>query len=132
VLTTQPGGDQFLVGLADGLVKATEQRTGLRWESAPRLRVYPTVVAFRDATGEPGWVAASTRGRTIRLQPVAVLRSRGSLESTMQHELLHALVESRARAGLPLWFREGVVGFLTANQKAKGKGQKAKMRRGPE
>jgi len=127
VLTTQPGEDRFLVALADRLARVAEQSTGLQWEAVPRLRVYPTVAAFRDSSGEPGWVAASARGSVIRLQPVAALRSRGSLESTVQHELLHALVESRARAGLPLWFREGIVGWLTANQKAKGKGQKAKV-----
>jgi stage II sporulation protein D len=127
VLTTRPGEDRFLAALADRLALVAEQRTGLRWEAMPRLRVYPTVAAFRDATGEPGWVAASTRARVIRLQPVALLRSRGLLESTVQHELLHALVESRARAGLPLWFREGIVGWLTASQKSKVKSQKSKV-----
>jgi stage II sporulation protein D len=127
VLTTRPGDDRSLVALADRLALMAEQRTGLRWEASPRLRVYPTVAAFRDATGEPGWVAASTRGRVIRLQPVAALRSRGVLESTLQHELLHALVESKARAGLPLWFREGVVQFLTTSQRSKVKGQKSKV-----
>jgi hypothetical protein len=53
VLTTRPGEDRFLVALADRLASVAEQRTGLRWETKPRLRVYPTVAAFRDATGEP-------------------------------------------------------------------------------
>jgi stage II sporulation protein D len=127
VITTRPREDQFLVALADRLARASEERTGLRWESAPRLRIYPTVAAFRDATGEPGWVAASARGLVIRMQPLSVLRSRGSLESTIQHELLHALVESRAQTGLPVWFREGVVLFLTASQKSKVKSQKSKV-----
>jgi stage II sporulation protein D len=74
--------------------------------------VYPTVAAFRDATGEPGWVAASTRGRTIRLQPTDVLRDAGTLESTLRHESLHVLVESHAKPGTPLWFREGLVLYL--------------------
>ena len=34
-------------------------------------------------------------------------------ESTVQHELLHALIETRAKPGLPLWFREGAVLYLT-------------------
>jgi stage II sporulation protein D len=127
VITTKPGEDGLLVGLADRLAHAAEQRSGLRWNTNARLRIYPTVAAFRDATGEPGWVAASARGRVIRLQPAAVLRSRGSLESTMQHELLHALIESRARPGLPLWFREGAVLYLTASQKSEVKRQKSKL-----
>ena len=125
VITTQPQKDQFLVALADRLAAAAEQRSGLRWQSGVRLKVFPTIAAFRDSTGEPGWVAASSRGRVIRLQPVDALR--GSLESTLQHEVLHVLIESRARAGLPVWFREGVVEFLTASQKSKVKSQKSKV-----
>ena len=89
-----------------------EESTGLVYNGAAKLKVYPTVAAFRDATGEPGWVAASTRGRTIRLQPTDVLRDAGTLESTLRHELLHMLVESHAKAGTPLWFREGLVLYL--------------------
>ena len=71
------------------------------WRS-PRdieIRVYPDVETFRNATGEPGWVAAHTAGRRIHLQPAAVLRERGVLESTLRHELLHVVVESQAAAG---------------------------------
>src|SRR5207244_2165783 len=87
-------------------------------QSGARIKVFPTVAAFRDATGEPGWVAASARAAVLRIQPVAALRSRGSLESTLRHEILHALIESRARPGLPIWFREGLVEYLTAGAKA--------------
>jgi len=69
--------------------------------------------AYRDQTGQPGWVAASTRGRVIRLQPLATLKTKGVLESTLRHELLHLLVEERARTGTPVWFREGLVLYLS-------------------
>ena len=90
----------------------SEESTGLVYNGAAKLKVYPTVAAFRDATGEPGWVAASTRGRTIRMQPTDVLRDAGTLESTLRHELLHILVESHAKPGTPLWYREGLVLYL--------------------
>jgi stage II sporulation protein D len=76
------------------------------------LKVYATVAAFRNSTGEPGWIAASTRGRTIQLQPSDVLRQAGTLDSTIHHELLHMLIESYARPQTPLWFREGLVLYL--------------------
>jgi stage II sporulation protein D len=60
------------------------------------------VAVFRDATGEPGWVAGSTSGRVIRLQP-------NPSPATLLHELLHVVTEDRAAPGLPLWFREGLV-----------------------
>ena len=48
------------------------------------------------------------------MQPPEVLRERGALESTIHHELLHMLIESYARTGTPLWFREGLVLYLTS------------------
>jgi stage II sporulation protein D len=35
------------------------------------------------------------------------------LETTLRHELLHLLVESHAKPGTPLWFREGLVLYLS-------------------
>ncbi|MGB6497406.1 MAG: hypothetical protein WBF09_10465, partial [Candidatus Acidiferrum sp.] len=79
-----------------------------------QLRIYATMDAYRNTTGEPGWVAASTRGRTIRLQPLKQLEKRSIVESTLRHEIFHVLVEEKAKAGTPLWFREGIVLFLAA------------------
>jgi hypothetical protein len=58
-------------------------------------------------------VAAVTRGETVRLQPAAVLRSRGALDPTLLHEALHVAIEARARPGLPVWFREGLALHLS-------------------
>jgi stage II sporulation protein D len=112
LFTTRPERDRVLLPLATRLMHEAEESTGLVYNGAAKLKVYPTVAAFRDATGEPGWVAASTRGRTVRLQPTDVLRDAGTLESTLRHELLHILVESHAKPGTPLWFREGLVLYL--------------------
>ena len=118
VLTTRPQHDGELVGLAERLIRELEQATAWQFRVRPQIRVYPTVAVFRDATGKPGWVAASTRGRVIRMQPVAALRAAGRLEETLRHELLHLLIESRAHRSLPLWFREGVVLVLSREQAA--------------
>ena len=112
LLTTQPERDRALLTVATRYAHESEESTGLVYRSAPRLKVYATVAAFRNATGEPGWVAASTRGRTIQLQPPDVLRQAGTLESTIHHELLHMLIESYTHPGTPLWFREGLVLYL--------------------
>jgi stage II sporulation protein D (peptidoglycan lytic transglycosylase) len=112
LLTTQPQRDKALLGLATRYVHESEESTGLIYRAEPRLKIYATVAAFRNSTGEPGWVAATTRGRTIQLQPSDVLRQAGTLESTIHHELLHMLIESYARPGTPLWFREGLVLYL--------------------
>lgn len=114
--STRAREDQSLVALADRLLKEAETRAGFPLTFRPRLKVYPSVAAFRDSTGEPGWVAASTLGRTIRLQPLPLLRSTGTLESTLLHEMLHLLIESRAHPSLPAWFREGLALYLTNAQ----------------
>ncbi|HEX4488616.1 MAG TPA: SpoIID/LytB domain-containing protein [Terriglobales bacterium] len=86
------------------------QRSGLKMPARPVLEVFPAVAMFRDTTGEPGWVAASTRHQRVRLQPPSVLRDR--LEGILRHEFLHMLIEGHAAAATPLWFREGVVVHL--------------------
>jgi stage II sporulation protein D len=102
LFTTHPDRDGAILVRAEQDLRELTERTNL---SAPRgieIRLYPDVEAFRNATGEPGWVAAHTAGVHIDLQSAGPLR----------HELLHVLVESHAAAGLPLWFREGLVEYL--------------------
>jgi stage II sporulation protein D len=113
LLTTRPDRDRPLLPLATRFLHESEEATGLVYRTKPRLKVYATVAEFRNTTGEPGWIAASTRGRTIQMQPSDVLQNTGMLESTIHHELLHMLIESYARPGTPLWFREGLVLYLT-------------------
>lgn len=112
LLTTRPDRDRSLLPVATRLLHESEESTGLVYRAPPRLKIYATVAAFRNSTGEPGWVAASTRGRTIQMQPADVLRDAGTLDSTIRHELLHMLIESYARPGTPQWFREGLVLYL--------------------
>jgi stage II sporulation protein D len=116
LFATRPERDRTLLPLAARIMHEAEENTGLLYNSHVKLRVYASVAEFRDATGEPGWVAASARGSTIRLQPTDVLRDSATLESTLKHELLHILVESHAKAGTPLWFREGLVLYLAQPQ----------------
>lgn len=90
-----------------------EQQTGLTLKLHPEVEIYPSVAMFRDATGEPGWVAASTRNQKVRLQPLSKLGNR--LPGVLRHEFLHLLVESNAKQDTPLWFREGLVVYLTGD-----------------
>jgi stage II sporulation protein D len=113
LLTARPERDRGLLPIATRLMHESEESTGLLFRGTPRLKVYATVADFRNSTGEPGWVAASTRGRTIQMQPPDVLREAGTLDSTLHHELLHMLIESYARPGTSLWFREGLVLYLS-------------------
>ncbi|HMD30400.1 MAG TPA: SpoIID/LytB domain-containing protein, partial [Candidatus Acidoferrales bacterium] len=118
MLTTRPDADRALVARAERALRDAESRTGWQPAVRPELRVYPTVSVYRNATGQPGSVAASTRGHTIRLEPAEVLNAAGVLDSTLRHEFLHLLIEGRARPGLPLWFREGLALYLNGEAAA--------------
>lgn len=110
-----------LAALADRALQEAQRRTGLPLTFRPILRSYPSVAGFRDATGQPGWVAASTRGTVVRMQPVALLRSLGTLEVALLHESLHLLIESNAHPSLPEWFREGLALCLSDSDVARHK-----------
>ena len=112
LLSTQPEQDAELLTSAQSILSALESELGWKLNSKTQLKVYPTLDAYRDSTGQPGWIAAFTRGHVISLQPLALLRQKNVLESTLRHEFGHLLIESRAHPSTPLWFREGLVIYL--------------------
>jgi stage II sporulation protein D len=109
LLTTQPDQDSDVLRLGEFLLSSLESELGWKLQSKVQFKVYPSIDAYRDFAGQPGWIAAFTRGHTISLQPLAILKQKSILESTLRHELTHLLLESRAHAPTPLWFREGLV-----------------------
>ena len=88
-------------GLASAERQVKEIAAQYGWAAPGRIeiRVYPDVETFRNATGEPGWVAARTTGRRIEIQPAA------PRDPTIRHELLHVFVESQANTALPVGSR---------------------------
>lgn len=112
--TVNPSLDSRVLGAAERALGEAEKRTGWRYRGQARLRVYPSVAAFRDASGEPGTVAASTLGRTVRMQPL-----RPDFEALLVHEAIHLLVNERARSTLPEWFREGIALWLDNQEPAR-------------
>jgi len=113
LLSTQLDVDASILPIAERILKEDEAAIGWKAGAGLRLQIYATLDSFRDTTGQPGWVAASTRGKSIRMQPLAELQKRGIVESTLRHEIFHVLVEAKAKAATPLWFREGIVLFLS-------------------
>ncbi len=75
-----------------------------------RIEIYlhATTAGFIAATGESGWVAATSRGNRIDLQPLALLERRRILESTLRHEFVHAAISTLSRRQIPRWLAEGL------------------------
>ncbi|MGD9905895.1 MAG: SpoIID/LytB domain-containing protein [Vicinamibacterales bacterium] len=88
-------------------------RAGVAEPQGLTITVHPTVESFGRATGQPWWVAAATTGRAIDLLPIATLRQRGILDSTLRHEVAHVVADP-ALASRPMWVREGVAIYFAA------------------
>lgn len=99
-------GDAWVLQQAEAALAEAEKRSGIRCAKPPKLRLYGSIQAYRDETGEPGFVVASTRRGVIRLQPVAKWRPR--LKEVLLHEMLHVLLGQSGRR-MPLWEEEGRV-----------------------
>jgi len=77
--------------------------------SAPaelRIVFHASAASFQRETGESWWSAARTRDARIDLQPPGLLRDRGTLETTLRHELAHVMT-APVIAGRPEWIKEG-------------------------
>lgn len=80
--------------------------------------VHATTGDFTGATGRPAWVAATTHGRRIELQPLATLGKRGLLVPTLRHEYAHAVINALARSRAPLWLSEGLAAHVAGEGRA--------------
>ncbi len=80
----------------------------------PALEVFvnETTGDFVGRTGQPAWAAAATNGSKIELQPLATLKRRLILETTLRHELAHALVDVVSHGRAPRWLAEGLAVHL--------------------
>lgn len=96
------------------------------WRVSTALAVYPerpiTVVLytqeqFRDITQSPQWAAAAYDGR-IRLPVGGAESNPGELERVIVHEFTHALVQTLAPRGVPMWLHEGLAVMFEPNGEA--------------
>jgi stage II sporulation protein D len=113
LITTNKADASILLPAAERALRFASERAGWELTLRPQIRVYPTIAIYRDATGEPGWIAASTLGNVVRLQPLSALQRTNSLDSTLRHEFLHLNIESHAAPAAPLWLREGLAIYLS-------------------
>jgi SpoIID/LytB domain protein len=71
-----------------------------------RVVFHPTTQSFIRETGESWWSAGRTAGGRIDFQPLSVLADRGTLDTTVRHEIAHVLTAATLE-GRPVWVKEG-------------------------
>jgi stage II sporulation protein D len=114
LISSNPEADSEILPATERILREAENTIGWRVSFRVKLQVFSSLENYRNTTGQAGWVAASTRGQTIRLQRLAELRRRSILESTLRHEIYHLLVETRTSQSVPSWFREGLVLYFSS------------------
>ncbi len=113
-----------LLPQAERLLSEAESLARFSSSRRIRIRLYPTLTLYRDATGQSGVVAAFTEGTRISLPPLPPPQR----TAVLGHELLHAVLESRSAPGHPWWFREGLVLALRGERPADPRYQEALRR----
>ncbi len=73
-----------------------------------QITLHHSTGEFMVATGQSAWVAGATRGGAIHLQPLATLRKRGIVATTLRHEFAHAALERLRSNHAPRWLLEGL------------------------
>ncbi|MGH9970872.1 MAG: SpoIID/LytB domain-containing protein, partial [Pyrinomonadaceae bacterium] len=76
--------------------------------SGLEILINQTTGDFVGRTGQPPWVAAATRGNRVELQPLELLKRRRILETTLKHELVHAVIHAIGHGRTPRWLEEGL------------------------
>jgi len=77
-----------------------------------RLVFHGTTQEFMAATGQPWWAAAATQGTSIELQPLALLKRRGILLTTVRHEYAHYVIDRLSNGKAPRWLAEGLAVYV--------------------
>ncbi len=114
-----PTNQQPLVNETLEALETLRRQIGEQTRTLPakiRVRAYETTEQFIRATGRPGWAAASSNAETIQLQPLRTLKRKGILRGTLRHELYHLALRPLRAPGVPAWFEEGMVEYLSVER----------------
>jgi SpoIID/LytB domain protein len=76
------------------------------------IRLNDSTGDFVGRTGQPWWAAAATKSNRIEMQPLALLKRRGVLNTTLRHELAHVIIDHISSNRAPRWLEEGFAIYL--------------------
>jgi stage II sporulation protein D len=108
--------------MSRGLLAARVAGAGMTGQF-PSLEIFvnETTGDFVGRTGQPPWAAAATKGNRIEIQPLATLKRRRILETTLRHELVHVLIDRLGHGRTPRWLAEGLAIHLAGEGRMVGR-----------
>ena len=80
--------------------------------------LYGTVEEFIKESNRPGWQGGSFQGVTLHLQPAGVLKEKGVLKTTIEHESSHVFLNELTRGNCPLWLSEGFAVYFSGEMES--------------
>lgn len=99
-----------LASRAVAILEAAYRRIGTAFYTYP-IDVITVILytreQFRDITQSPEWAGGAFDGR-IRVPVQGALQNRAEFERVLAHEFTHALIQSIAARGVPVWLHEGL------------------------
>lgn len=80
--------------------------------------MYGTVAEFIKESNHPGWMGGSFQGSTIHLQPAGILKEKGVLKTTIEHETAHVFINELTHGNCPLWLSEGFAVYFSGEMES--------------
>ena len=125
MLTYPQSIDQREVEQVLNLLEATRSELLSRVSAAGFQPAFPNLeIVFNETTGDfvgrtgmPSWAAAATKNKRVELQPLTLLKQRRILETTLRHELVHALIDALGSTQTPRWLTEGMAIYVAGEGK---------------
>lgn len=108
---SERGRYREVASLAERLLMQLSEELAVSVPDRIDVRFHPTVEAYQRATDRPWWTSAAAMSDRVDLIPLRVLDARGTLASTLRHELVHVLT-APVLGARPVWVQEGAAAFF--------------------
>lgn len=102
-----------IITILDYAKDRVEKIIGLTHPRPFFIKVSSSTEHFVSETRCTWWRSGITKGDTIIIQPVNILKKKGILKHTLIHEYTHVVVNQSTHSKCPFWFNEGLAVYMS-------------------